>query len=264
MRVGLDCEKASKQYLLLPRLTGASRASFARCVIQNFFVLISATIYWTLLPLNHGCSTFVHDLSLTASTYLQHLTTSETMTRAHSTTTALSTITLLPSSLYTIPPTATTPPQFACDTYMQLRDNVPENAVGLAPLDNDTFTYLENCCNGAPIVAYQDGCAAFCTARSQDVNRLQSCVTSAISTGTADDIWGWQCNGCGTSTSSGSTTATGETTATASGTVTATPTRSSSAAAPRALRGGSEGVSKMALALTSTLGVSVLFGALML
>ena len=209
------------------------------------------------------------------------MATSNTTTKTY-----LSTITLPYHSVYAIPVTQTSLPPFACDT--SGFETVPEtNAAGVGPLHNETFSWLESCCNGAPIVADDQGCAAYCTARNQDVNSLFTCLVSDYDTAssvtwppgaTKTPGFGVDCQGCdglpSDPTLSTTLTLSGATKSTTLGAAASTITlatistaRTLSATPSNAaagLGGTSKGASKTALGITSVLIVSVFAGVVML
>ncbi|MCJ1323698.1 hypothetical protein MMC10_000359 [Thelotrema lepadinum] len=174
-----------------------------------------------------------------------------------------STITIPHDSIYTIP--TTTLPTFACDEDGQLETAPENNAVGLEPLYNVTFNWLESCCNGAPVVAYQDGCAGYCTAKGQNVNQLYSCLGSSLSaaTGVAAPFI-MACNGCSQSSTSGVAAATGSVTTTTTAASGSSTAAQSSNAAAAGLSEGGVGVGKMALGVMSILVASIFAGATIL
>ena len=180
-----------------------------------------------------------------------------------------STITLPPQSVFTIPSSEPILPAFACPSTGLSIGTPPEaNAVAIEPLYDGTYSDLQSCCNGAPIVAYYDGCAAYCTAQGQDVNELLACIRSVADEAEQTDIL-VECPDCGSSpsstiyTNSTTTTNSGTGSVTVAATMTATPSSTPGAAAD-GLRESRKRVGKMALAVTAVLIGSVFAGVVML
>ena len=131
------------------------------------------------------------------------------------------------------------------------------SAVGIAPINNQTYQYMKQCCDGGDIVVYQHGCSGMCVADDKTPSELSACYNNdtAFATPYKDGIEAVMCSAC---------SLTGSATMTSTSSATVSPTKKpSSAAVPASRPGGGEGVAKICLAIASILAFGFLTGAVL-
>lgn len=121
-----------------------------------------------------------------------------------------------------------------------------------AQATNTDLALFRSCCNGAPVVAYGDGCMIYCEAKGQSDDTLEQCIAPSLTYG---------CFSSSPDPAANLTTTTSTTTgmtATNSATITTTSSKPSSAA--NALHVERHGGSYAAWGTLAMLAIGTLFG----